>query len=89
MLPFYLCFEEEQAGKVFPTMGLSEFEYEFVQLMDEIFPLCSTFGEVYEVFLYQYPQYLFGSGVGVLKQNWFLYQRSLRPVQIPLYNPWV
>ncbi|SOB74488.1 hypothetical protein BQ9231_00605 [Cedratvirus lausannensis] len=69
-------------------MGLSEFEYEFSQLMDEIFPNCSSFEEVYNTFLYQYPQYLFGTGARVLKQNWLLYQKSIRPVIQPFYNPW-
>ncbi|QIN54159.1 hypothetical protein [Cedratvirus kamchatka] len=69
-------------------MGLSEFEHEFKQLMDEIFPSCLFFEEVYDVFLHQYPQYLFGRGFGALKQNWFLYQRSLRPEIPRLYNPW-
>lgn len=70
-------------------MGLSDYEYDFSQLMDEIFPDCNSFAEVYAVFYYEHPHHLFGSGTDVLKQNWNLYQKSLQPAPLTtFYNPW-
>lgn len=85
MLLSFLCSEEKSNAII---MGLTDYEYEFSQVMDQVFSQCFTYKEVYAVFYYEYPHYLYGSGTSTLKQNWTLYRKSLQPVVVNFYNPW-
>lgn len=87
LMPLFFLSSEEETNAI--IMGLSDDEYEFSLLMDQVFVDCFTFAEVYAVFYYEYPQYLYGSGTSTLKRNWTLYQKSLQPEVKSFRNPWV